>query len=98
MKIGGIGTIDTITLLRLAGVKYCAVAEDVSTQFDEIAKDVDILIIDYETAEKIRDKILYFRLMHDKPVIVEIPGKKGKEMEDTIRKIIVRAVGVDIGD
>ena len=98
MKIGCIGGRDMVTLMYLAGITYCRIAEDVEKEFDEMVKNVDILIIEEKYAEKIKDKILYHRLIHDKPIIVEIPGKKKMEREDSIRKIIARAVGVDIGD
>ena len=98
MKIACIGDEDTVALMRLAGVSHCVLADDIEKQFDEVVKNgVDILIINEKEAEKIKDKILYYRLLHDKPIIVEIPGKKKIDREDIIRKLIIRAVGVDIG-
>ncbi|MCD6171534.1 MAG: V-type ATP synthase subunit F [Thermoplasmata archaeon] len=102
MKIACIGDEDTVALLRLAGASHCVVADDVSRQFDELVKneEVEILVINEKYAEKIRDKILSFMLLNDKPIIVEIPDKKGKikERKEIIRKFIIRAVGVDAGE
>ena len=101
MKIGCIGSEDFITIMRLGGAAFCGVPLDkneAEEYFDEMVKKVDIVVIEEKYAEMIKDKILYFRLIHDKPVIVEVPGKKKMEREDTIRKIITRAIGVDIGD
>ena len=99
MKIGCLGSKDMVTLMKLAGVTRCEIGkENLQSQFDEMVKQVDLLIIEESYADKIKDKILYFRLLHDKPVIIEIPGKRKMEKEDTIRDIIRRAVGVDIGD
>ena len=98
MKIGCIGSEEMVTLMKLAGVTMCEIAENLEKQFEEMIEKVDLLIIEESFADKIKDKILYFRLLHDKPIIIEIPGKKKMEREDTIRNIIRRAVGVDVGD
>ncbi|KAA0003746.1 MAG: hypothetical protein FE044_01125 [Thermoplasmata archaeon] len=101
MKIGCIGSEDMVTIMRLAGAAYCEVAgegKNLEKQFDEMVEKVDLVVIEERYAEKIKDKILYFRLIHDKPVIVEVPGREEIEKEDTIRKIIIRAIGVDMGD
>ncbi|MCD6473947.1 MAG: hypothetical protein J7K47_03465 [Thermoplasmata archaeon] len=99
MKIGCIGSEDFITIMRLGGASLAENGEeDIEKKFDEMVEKADIIVIEEKYAEKIKDKILYFRLIHDKPVIVEVPAKEKMEREDTIRKIIVRAIGVDIGD
>jgi len=99
MKIGCIGSEDFIAIMRLGGASFAESGEEeIEEKFDEMTEKADIIIIEEEYAEKIKDKILYFRLISDKPVIVEVPGKKKMEREDTIRRIIVRAIGVDVGD
>jgi len=98
MKIAFIGSKEMATLFKMAGVSYAGLGENVEKEFDEIVKSYDVVVIEGKYAEKVKNKILYFRLLHDKPIIVEIPGKEKVEREDTIRKIIARAVGVDIGD
>ena len=95
MKIALIGDEDSIALMRMAGVKECYSEKE---RFDEIVKrnDIDILLITTDYAKELRDKIFYHRLMKDMPIIVEIPGKVEEEWEDTIKKLIVRAVGVEV--
>lgn len=95
MKVAVIGDEDTVALFKLAGVGKCYRSED---KFNEIVNDGEtaILILTYEFAEKLRNKIIQHRLMRDLPVIVEIPSKKKLEMEDTIKSLIVRAVGIEV--
>jgi len=95
MKIAAIGDEDTLALLRLAGVEECYSNEE---KFDELVNDGDvaILIMTYEFVRKLQNKIFQHRLMKDMPIIVEIPSKKEVEREDTIKRLIVRAVGVEV--
>jgi len=93
MKIAVIGEEDMLTLFRMAGVKECYDNEE---KFDEIMKreDVGIVVVSGKFCKKLKNKIIYHRLVKNLPIIVEIPGKE--ELEDTIRKLIVRAVGVEV--
>ena len=95
MKMALIGDEDTIALFKLAGITKSSSSID---DFDEFVKDreVAILLITYEYARKIEYKIYQHRLLKNFPIVVEIPGKKKVEKEDSIRKMIVRAVGVEI--
>ncbi len=94
MKIAVIGDKDTIALFRMAGVKECYGEEE---KFDEIVKrdDIAILVVSGKFCNRLRSKIVYHRLAKNLPIIVELPEKK-EEWEDTIRKLIVRAVGVEV--
>lgn len=98
MKIACIGDRETVTLMKLAGAAYCEIAGDVEKQFDEIVsrQDVGILVMNERVAQRIKKRIYNYRLLNDTPVIVEIPDKMGKVGEDSIRKLIMRAVGVDV--
>lgn len=95
MKIAVIGDEDTIAFFKLAGVTKCYTNED---KFNEIVNDGEtaILLLTYEFAEKLKNKIIPHRLMKDLPIIVEIPSKRKMEMEDTIKSLIVRAVGIEV--
>ncbi len=95
MKIALIGDEDTIALFKLAGVNICYGNEE---KFSEIVNDesIAILLITDEYAEKLRNKIIQHRLLKEMPIIIEIPGKKKMEREDTIKKLIVRAIGVEV--
>jgi|Deesub1362A_J573_1020465.scaffolds.fasta_scaffold02948_2 vacuolar-type H+-ATPase subunit F/Vma7 len=95
MKIALIGDEDTIALFKLAGVNICYNSEE---KFNEAINDesIAILLITDEYAEKLRNKIIQHRLMKEMPIIIEIPGKRKMEREDTIKKLIVRAIGVEV--
>lgn len=95
MKTALIGDTDTIALFTMAGIT--TFSED-TTQFDELANDESfaLLFITDEYAEKIKSKIIHHRLIKNLPIIIEIPGKKRIEREDTIKKLIMRAVGVEV--
>ena len=47
------------------------------------------------TIKKLKNKIVYHRLVKNLPIIVELPEKE-EEWEDTIKRLIVRAVGVEV--
>jgi len=49
-------------------------------------------------ADKIAKKITRIKLQRELPIIVEIPDKKGKieGREDSVEKLIKRAVGVEV--
>ncbi|MCD6512614.1 MAG: V-type ATP synthase subunit F [Thermoplasmata archaeon] len=98
MKIACIGDRETVAIMKLAGASYCEIADNIEKQFDEMVarEDVGILVINERIAEKIKSRIYNHRLLNDTPVIVEIPDKMGKSGEDGIRKLIMRAVGVDV--
>lgn len=95
MKMALIGDEDTIALFKLAGILRC------SSNYEDFEKfvndgEIAILLITYDYAEKIKEKIIQHRLLKNFPFIIEIPSKKKIEREDTIKKLIVRAVGVEI--
>lgn len=95
MRIAVIGDEDTTTLLKLAGVVKCYNNRE---DFDSIVNDeeIAILLITHEFARDLKEKIIRHRLLKNKPIIVEIPSKKKIEGVDTIKRLVVRAVGVEI--
>jgi len=101
MKIAVIGDEDTAALFKFAGAGRIIVAdEDIEEKFDEIVEDseVAIIIITERMADKIAKKIEKVKLQRELPIIVEIPDKKGKVegREDSVEKLIKRAVGVEV--
>ncbi len=92
MKMGIIGNEDEIALFRLAGITNCYSIEE----FEKAINEVAILFITYDYAKKLKEKIFYHRIQKNLPIIVEIPSKRKEKIEDTIKRIIVRAVGVEI--
>jgi len=101
MKVVVIGDEDTAALFRFAGAGEVIVAdEDVGEKFDKVVEDgeVAIVLITERVADKIARKIEKVKLQRELPVIVEIPDKKGKAegREDSVEKLIKRAVGVEV--
>ena len=97
MKIAALGDQETLTALRLVGIKdTCANKE----KFNELIEDkeVGLILITEKMAEELSTQIHEVRLQRLFPVIVEIPDKGGpREKEDAIGKLIKRAVGVELG-
>ena len=95
MNIALIGDKDSIAMFKLAGVRNCY---DLDSSFDEIAnnENVAILLVTDEYAEKMKDEIIHHRLTKKFPIIIEISGKKKIEREDTIKRLIIRAVGIEV--
>jgi len=101
MKIAVIGDEDTAALFKFAGAGKIIVGdEDIEKKFDEVVEDgeVAILIITERMADKIARKIEKIKLQRELPIIVEIPDKRGKVegREDSVEKLIKRAVGVEV--
>ncbi|MBC7081730.1 MAG: hypothetical protein H5T44_05775 [Thermoplasmatales archaeon] len=92
MKIFAMADGGIAELLRMAGANICSCKE-----FDEVVrrKDAGLLIISEKFVDELKDKILMHRLQGNAPFIIEISGKE-KVGEDSIKKIIVRAVGVEV--
>jgi len=101
MKIAGLCDKDTATGLRLAGVKELFIpAGDELPVWNEIKErdDIGILFIT-EKIVRILDKHLKdYRMIHDVPIIIEIPDKKGrtKNHVDFVSHLIKKAVGIEV--
>ena len=95
MKTALLGDTDTIALFKLAGVNK---SYSDAAKFQELVDDnsIAIILITDEFAEQLKDKIIYHRLAKELPIIIEIPGKRKMEREDTIKRLIMRAVGVEV--
>ena len=95
MKAAIIGDTDTIAMFHMAGITY---GVDNPVKFDELANDENLalLLITDVFAEQLKEKIVHHRLNKNLPIIIEIPGKRKMEREDTIKKLIMRAVGVEV--
>jgi V/A-type H+-transporting ATPase subunit F len=101
LKIVGICDKDTAIGLRLAGVKDLFIPnEDVLKIWNEISNrnDIGVLIITEKIAEKIGEKLQYYRSRKTFPIIVEIADKQGhiKDHMDYVSYLIKKAVGVEI--
>ncbi len=100
MKIAVMGDEDTAALFKLAGAGRVVTGGDVEKEFDELVEDgeVGIIIITERMADRLSAKIARVKIQRELPIIVEIPDKKGKieEREDSVEKLIRRAVGVEV--
>ncbi len=100
MKMAVIGDEDTAALFKLAGVGKIISEGDIEKEFDELVEDkeVGIIIVTEGMADRLAGRITKVKLHRELPIIVEIPDKKGKMegREDSVEKLIKRAVGVEV--
>jgi len=95
-----IGDIDMITgfkLVGLDGVEVTSVNEAQQALNDAITRrDVAIVIISaaFSTQSSMRDLINKVRRERKTPLIVEIPGNRGKNVEIRISDIISKTIGI----
>jgi len=101
LKLAGLCDKDTASGLRLAGVKEIYIPdENELVLWNQIKErdDIGILFIT-EGIVKILDKHLKdYRLIHNVPIVIEIPDKKGRKKEhiDFVSHLIKKAVGIEI--
>ncbi len=102
MKILVVGNKDMINGFQLAGIKDVYEAND-AWKAKEILNDVKymndvaIVIISRRMAHEIREYLDDWK--RDKgiyPIILEIPDKKEVKVEDPMRSLVKRAIGIDI--
>jgi V/A-type H+-transporting ATPase subunit F len=102
MRIVVVGDRDMVNGFQLAGIKDTYEAEDpwrVKEILNEIKDmpDVAIVIISRRIAYEIRDYINEWKKEKGiYPIILEIPDKKEVEVEDPMRDLVRRAIGIDI--
>ena len=101
MKIAALCDNDTAVGFRLAGLKDLFVPDrNILEIWNEISErdDIGILFITERIAEDLGKYLKDYRLIHDTPIIVEIPDKKGrvKDHMDFISQLIKKAVGVEV--
>ncbi len=104
MKLAAVGDEETITWLRLAGIREVYQIDDVNDAFStfrQLIKRKDIAVI-FTTPEIIRHDSLKDLLKEAArqtyPIILELPSVEEIEEEgaDPIREMIKYAIGVDI--
>ncbi len=102
MRILIVGDRDMINGFQLAGIKDSYEANDpwrVKEILNEIKdmKDVAIVIISRKMAHEIRDYLNEWKKEKGiYPIILEIPDRKEVEVEDPMRSLVKRAIGIDI--
>ncbi len=89
--------------MKLAGVKECYTVENsddaerlLMELFDR--KDVGLIVLTESLSRSIKDRRVKYRMENSiDPVVVSVPGYKDKiEVEETLRRLILRAMGIDI--
>ncbi len=101
-KIAVIGRPELTLGFRLSGtpISYDAEGgEDAENAVRELMQnnEIGLVIIPTVLARKIKDKkILNIIESSISPIFVEIPEYEDKKSADTLRKLIIRAIGIDI--
>ncbi len=99
MKFFCIADADTLRGFRLAGVdgRVVATAEESRQAVEDVLRlpDCGIVIITADAAGMVREMIDTVRLERDRPLIIEIPGPRGKPAESKgLRRFVQEAVGI----
>jgi len=102
-KIAVIGDAMLTTGMSVSGIKYAYTAKTTQEVEDAIKNvsgknDVGIVIINESLMKMVTDRKL-IRLMDTSlsPIFVGIPGYRQSEVyEDALRRLIIRAIGIDI--
>lgn len=89
--------------MKLAGIKESYTAqgpEEVERLLTELfeRKDVGIIVITEGLANAVKDRRVRYRMENSlDPVVITVVGYKEKPVgEDTLRRLILRAVGIDM--
>ena len=101
MKVVGLCDSDTAAGLRLAGVKELYIPDgNELVLWNQIKErdDIGILFITEEIVQKLDKHLKDYRLIHNVPIVIEIPDKKGRKKEhiDFVSHLIKKAVGIEI--
>ena len=101
MKLAGFCDKDTATGLRLAGVKELFISEGNELPlWNEIKErdDIGILFITEEIVRTLDKHLKDYRIIHNVPIIIEIPNKKGRKKDhiDFVSHLIKKAVGIEV--
>lgn len=92
---------DTVRGFRLAGVEGRCVtdAEDCLTQLAQAATrpDLGVVLVDRRLADAARERLNAFRILHDRPLIVEIarPSLTATD-ESSTHRLVRKATGMGI--
>lgn len=92
---------DTVRGFRLAGVPSQAVStpsESIKALAWAVAKpDCEILILTEDVAASLGPQLEAFRLEHERPLLVEIPGPGGPRTgSEGLRRLVRSAVGTSL--
>lgn len=102
-KIVVVGSDVLPTGMRLAGVKESYLVQDAEEAEPLLLQlfereDIGIIVVTEDLAKSIKDRRVRYKMDNSlDPVVLSVPGYNEKmESEDTLRRLILRAVGIDI--
>lgn len=100
-RIAVVGDEDTVTGFSLAGVVERSTVRngDADEQVAALIarKDIGIMIIDEETAQRLSPKLKKQLTEIAKPVVVTVPSKKqSSSKEGSIAELVKRAIGIEL--
>ena len=90
------------TGMRLAGVKESYMVQSAEETEQLLLKlfernEVGIVVITEGLAKSIKDRRVRYRMENSlDPLVISVPGYNEKMEEDTLRRLILKAVGIDI--
>jgi len=93
---------ETATYFRIAGIKNSFIAEnelDAKKALEDLYLNpsISLIIVTQEVFEWIQEKLKEIKNAKEHPIIVAIPGKKGKVPKaELISELIKKTVGVEI--
>ncbi len=102
MKIVTIGDLETVVGFRLAGVREGYIVNDsreALKKIEELIKDdnIGLIIINERLMMDIRKDVEILLEGREKPLIVDVPDKRGViERVDIIKELTRKAVGIEI--
>ncbi len=102
-RIAGVGNTQLALGFRLSGVaeahnpSNAADAESIMRQLLQ-SEDTGLIITTSKVLRLIRDRKLSEQIANSAlPMVIEVPEYKEEGQPDTLRKLILRAIGIDIG-
>lgn len=101
-KVAVVGTEELALGLRLLGIREAYTAENASEAEAMIKKllqrdDIGLIILTSNLVRGIRDKKLLSLIDTSiLPMFIEVQGYRGEYKPDTLRRLILKAIGIDI--
>jgi V/A-type H+-transporting ATPase subunit F len=101
MKIMVIGHPEAVLGFSLVGVHGQAVesADEINQALDQAleADDIGIILVTEDVANFIKERMEGLRLHSTVPLVVEIPGPRGRPPDQpSLREVVMRAIGIKI--
>jgi vacuolar-type H+-ATPase subunit F/Vma7 len=95
MRVAVLGDKETVLGFAFAGIKEYRLAEDYESAkraFAELLGTQDIILVTQKIADLLRAEIDKLRSPY--PLVVEVPAREKVIREDTVNRLVRRAIGV----